>query len=173
MIKVSTTYMVNRSVIARVKARLHLKGKQTQEHDVRVGIHAQDGAQPIIKYTGEEGKQTLAYVALAHEYGAGVPMRSWFRTWFDRNAERNRRQMKVAVQDEYHGNTQAVTLLATRWAYEMRLWISGGGAALAPLAYSTQRQRSRMGLDPTRPLFAIGQIVAAIKPMIDGHVVQV
>lgn len=171
-IKVSTSYSVNREAIARVKAAMRTRAKHVAKHVVRVGITAKDGEKPIIKYTGEEGKATLAYVTLAHEYGAGVPQRSWFRSWFDRNAERNRKQMAQAMREQMKGNTQAVNLLAIRWAYELRAWISTGAARLAPLARSTQRQRQRMGLDPNRPLFAIGQIVDAIKAEVDGKVLM-
>jgi hypothetical protein len=170
---VATTYFVNKQAIARVQAKLRAKAKQAkaQKHDVRVGINQADGSKRIIKYTGEEGAPTLAYVALAHEFGAGVPMRSWFRTWFDANAERNRRQMAAAMREEARGNTQAVPLLAIRWASEMRLRITSDDAGLRPLADSTQRQRKRAGLAEGPPLFAIGQIVEAIRAMVDDKVV--
>jgi len=168
---VNATYFVNDRMMARVKAKLTEQAKRVKQHDVRVGINEADGAQKIIKYTGEEGEATVAYVALAHEFGAGVPMRSWFRTWFDRNTERNRKQMKAAMQAEMRGDTTAVELLATRWAYEMRAWITTSEAGLAPLADSTKRQRKRMGLSEDPPLFAIGQIVACIRAEVDGKTV--
>lgn len=170
---VNTTYFVNKQALARVRGKLAAKAKRAKmtKHDVNVGINADDGAKPVIKYTGEEGEQTLAYVALAHEFGAGVPMRSWFRTWFDANAERNRRQMKAAMKAEQQGNTQAVTLLAIQWASEMRARITSDNASLRPLADSTKRQRKRAGLTEGPPLFAVGQIVEAIRAMVDGKVV--
>lgn len=171
--KVSFTWQTNHDVIARAKGLLRDKAKKAkaQKHDVRVGINQEDGRQRIIKYTGEEGEQTLAYVALAHEFGAGVPMRSWFRSWFDANAERCRREMKQAMQEEVRGNTQAIPLLAIKWASEMRARVASGDAGLKPLAESTRKARARAGLSTDPPLFAIGQIVAAIRAMVDGKVV--
>lgn len=167
-INVSGNYTIDRGALARVKAALRERAKTLQAHDVKVGIHPAQGEQRIIQYTGEEGAQTVGYVALAHEFGAGVPARSWFRSWFDRNVERNRRQLRDAMREEAAGNTHAVELLAVRWAYELRGWIMTGAAKLAPLAPSTQRQRARMGLNPAKPLFAIGQIVDSIRASIDG-----
>ena len=170
--KVSATYFVDNRVIARVKAKLASEAKKIKQHDVKVGIHEADGGKPIIKYTGEEGAETLGYVALAHEFGAGVPMRSWFRGWFDANIERCRKEMSAAMQAERKGNTQAVALLSMKWAYEMRARIATNSGGLAPLAESTRRQRTNAGLAEGPPLMAIGQIVEAIKPMVDGLMVS-
>lgn len=168
---VSASYKIDRGALARVKAKVREQGKRVRAHSAQVGINPADGEKPIIKYTGEEGDKTLAYVALAHEFGAGVPMRSWFRSWFDQNAERNRRQMAAAMRAEMKGDTQAVNLLAIRWAAEMRARISTDSADLRPLADSTKRQRKRAGLAEGPPLMAIGQIVEAIRAMVDGAVV--
>lgn len=171
--KVNATYFVNQQALARVKARMEAKARRAKasQHDVRVGINQEDGGKPIIKYTGEEGTATLGYVALAHEFGAGVPMRSWFRSWFDAHAERCRRQMRTAMQAERQGNTTAVEVLAVSWAHSMRAWITTSEAGLRGLKDSTKRQRERAGLSAEPPLFAIGQIVAAIRAMVDGKVV--
>lgn len=171
-VKVSANYYVDESALARVKSKLREQGARVRAHDVKVGINADDGAKPIIKYTGEEGSKTLAYVALAHEYGAGVPERSWFRSWFDQNAERLRREMSAAMRAEARGNTTAVELAGVKWEAELRAWITSSAAGLASLADSTRRQRNRAGLPEGPPLFAIGQIVAAIKASIDGRVIE-
>lgn len=170
IIKCSASH--NDAAVARVKAKLREQGARVRAHEVKTGIAPGDGAKPVIKYTGEEGDQTLAYVALAHEYGAGVPERSWFRSWFDQNAERLRREMTAAMRAEARGNTTAVELAGVKWAAELRAWITTGAVGLAPLAESTRRQRTRAGLAEGPPLFAIGQIVAAIKASIDGKVVE-
>jgi hypothetical protein len=171
--RVSASYKINKGALARVKGKLQAKTKAMRvlQHDVKVGINSDNGSKKIIKYTGEEGEETLAYVALAHEFGAGVPMRSWFRTWFDTNAERNRKQMATALRAEAKGDSQAVILLAIRWAYEMRARISTSSADFRPLAPSTKRQRIRAGLAEGPPLHAIGQIVEAIRAIVDDKVV--
>ena len=164
---VSASYRINPDVVMRVKAKLRAKGEKLRAHDARVGIGEEDASKPIIKYTGEEGKKTLGEIALIHEFGG----RSWFRSWFDLNAERMRTQMARAMRAEQQGNTTAVETLTLQWAFELRAWITTGRAGLAPLAESTRRQRSRMGLPEGPPLFAIGQIVEAIKAYLDGRVV--
>jgi hypothetical protein len=167
-LKVSTSWRVDDRVIARAKAKLRERGERSKAHDVNVGISQADGAKTIIKYTGEEGSASLAYVAAAHEFGAGVPARSWFRSWYDQNLNRNKQQMAEAMRAEQRGQKGAVELIAIQWAGELRAWVSTGRAGLAPLAESTRRQRSRAGLAEEPPLFAIGQIVAAIKAEVDG-----
>lgn len=171
-VKVSANYFVNDQAIARVKARM-ADATKVRAHDVRVGITEESGRQKIIKYTGEEGAAEVWLVALAHEFGTDVlPQRSWFRSWFDRNAERMRREMTTALNAERKGDKQAVKRLAQKWRDELRAWITTDAAHLAPLAERTQRQRAQMGLAEGPPLFAIGQLVDAIRATVDGAELQ-
>lgn len=165
---VSANYFVNERVIARVKTKLAQAAK-VKAHDVQVGINNNTGHKKIIVYTGEEGAAEVWLVALAHEFGTDVlPERSWFRSWFDRNAERMRKEMAAAMQQERKGNTNAVPKLARKWRDELRDWIRDDAAHLAPLAERTQRQRTQMGLSASPPLYAIGQLVDAIRATVDG-----
>ncbi len=169
-IKVSASW--NDQLIERVRARLREAGKHVQEHEVHVGIPEADGSKPALNYSGKAGTATIAQVAWWQEFGAGDLLeRPWFRSWFDSAAEEHRRDMTAAMRAEYAGNADAVPALARRWARELREWVAGGEAPLDPVALSVAEAREQAGLDADPPLFATGQLVNAIRGMVDGEVV--
>lgn len=63
---------------------------QSKLYNVNVGIQEDKGQEAKIVRTKDGIKTqdiTLAAVALMHEFGNGVPERSWLRAWFDANEE--------------------------------------------------------------------------------------
>lgn len=79
---------------------------------VTVGLHEEEGAQ-VKKTWGEktlkngqtkpervasEGRETLVDVMAAHEFGVGVPQRSWLAAWFDDNEVKFRESMERAAK---------------------------------------------------------------------------
>lgn len=82
-----------------------LKGRAS----ITVGIHGDDGSDPKADATWEADGAltpasglTVAEVAAFHEFGLGVPQRSFIRSWFDEAIEENRAlihsQLRLVVQ---------------------------------------------------------------------------
>jgi hypothetical protein len=160
---------VNHQAVQRVKAKLAERAKGARPHRVTVGIHEPDGAKPKLDYNGKETAIPLVTVAAAHELGRGVKERSWLRTWFDARRAQLADDMIKAMRQEYEGDTGAIHRQAEAWAADLRDWIDTEAGALPALEPSTVAAKERAGLaQPSTPLFATGELVAAIKSMLDG-----
>jgi hypothetical protein len=69
------------------------------------------------------------------------------------------------------GDAQAFNKQAREWESELREWIEYGDGNLPSLQSSTVTAKRKSGLSsPETPLFATGQLVAAIKAMLDGAI---
>lgn len=156
---------INPKVVQRAKDRLHEHGA-VEPKRLSVGIHEADGAHSKIDYEGHSSDATLAEVAIFHEFGE----RSWLRTWFDQNRSRLIQEMVAAMRKQYGGDSSAITTQGDAWAVELQGWIEYGDGNLKALQSATIAEKQRTGLaSPETPLFATGQLVAAIKSMIDGE----
>lgn len=60
--------------------------------NVTVGIHEEEGS------ASEGDGVTVAEVASFHEFGLGVPQRSFIRDWFDENLEANNERLRKLAQ---------------------------------------------------------------------------
>ena len=165
------TLHVDKGVLERAKRLLAGAADRVHQHRASVGIHEIEGGDPKHSYEGtDDGDATLADVAMAHEFGAGdVPDRSWLRSWFDANESRLRSEMADAMRAEYSGDKDAVAKQSARWGEELRAWIETGAGNLLPLTLDTVEKKIDAGLShPDMPLLATGQLVAAVKAMLDG-----
>lgn len=160
-LKVSASW--NDALIARVKLRMRDKGKAQHDHRIELGIPPEEADKPALGYDGKSTGATLGQVAWWNEFGTDtLPERSWFRSWFDANAERLRREMVVGMR------SLDLVSLGTRWARELRAHVVSGEAHLAPDSLETQAAREHAGLEANPPLFATGQLVNAVRAMLDG-----
>lgn len=156
--------------IERVKKKLEERGKHAKPATITVGIHDAEGSQPKLDYQGRATGSSLALVATAHEFGLGVPERSWLRTWFDQNRARLAKEMTTSFREHHEGNEGALEEQGDHWAEELREWIEQDDAGMQSLTAATIREKERAGLaSPSTPLVATHQLVAAIKPMLEGE----
>lgn len=171
-VKLKASVNVNSAAVMRVKAALRAKGEQLREDRITVGLHDSEGAAATENYKGKPGITPLLYTMMCHEFGTDVlPERSWFRSWFDQNANRFKLEAIQAKREEYHGDASAIERLAAQWRDELRAWIADDQAGLLPLLPATEAARVRAGLTAGPPLHATGQFVSAIQAYIDGGLV--
>lgn len=166
--RITASVDYRQAVAARVKARLKEKGKALREQRVAIGLPEEAGTTAKTGYRGAPAGASIIDVMAMHEYGLGVPERSWFRSWFDANANRLKLEATAAKREEYRGADGAIESLAIQWALELRQWVTEDGAHLKPLASATRDARRRAGLDEGPPLYATGQFVEAIRALVDG-----
>jgi hypothetical protein len=155
-------------VIERAKKRIEKRAREFEPQRASVGIHATEGAEKKLEYDHSEGDATLAEVAAAHEFGIGVPNRSWLRSWFDQNRSRLIHEMVAAARAEYGGEHDAIERWAEAKASELAEWIEQEDAHLAALSPRTvAEKRSHDLAQPETPLVATHQLVAAIKSLVE------
>jgi len=118
---------------------------------VSVGIHEEDGAH-------DHGGMTVVDLASIHEFGLGVPERSFIRAWFDENEDRAKEAMRrllVSVLEGKNKPEQAVEKFALWVVGEMQARIARG---IAPaLAESTIASKGS-----SVPLIDTGQLRSSI-----------
>ena len=160
---------VNPDVVRRAAEHMKARAAKAWPYRVSVGLHAEDAQSPALDYNGIEGKLRLIEVAAMLEMGTdSMPERSFLRSWFDQNISRMKREAVTAMRDEFKsGSKGAVDEIAQRWSNELQDWIRSGAANLTPLASSTVRRREQAGLSPDVPLDARGQLVAAIRSLVE------
>lgn len=122
---------------------------------IRVGILAQDGAQP---HEGAEGFRVID-IAQIHEFGLGnVPQRSFIRAWFDENQDRARGAIRRLLQSVVRGDRtaeQAVELFA-QWVVGQMQKRMAQGIPPALSARTIKRKGSSV------PLIDTGQLRSSI-----------
>lgn len=156
---------IDPSVIQRELDRLSARAGKIQPRRISVGIHEADGDKPKLDYDGKNTDEKLVDAAAVHEFGD----RSWLRTWFDQNRPRITDQMVNAMRAEFAGHPDILERQGEEWARELREWIEYGDAHLKPLKPSTVAAKERAGLSsPETPLLATGQLVAAIKSLMES-----
>lgn len=160
---------VHPEAIQHVKAKLHERARHARPHRVSVGIHEADGATAKLGPDGQSTSESVVRVATAHEFGFGVPDRSWLRTWFDSSRKRHSQELVAMARAEFKGDAGAVEQQAQLWARELQQWIQAGEGSLEKLQPSTISEKQRAGLSqPDTPLVATKQLVEAIKSIVDG-----
>jgi hypothetical protein len=131
---------------------------------ISVGIHEEDGAHD------HEGLTVVALAAI-HEFGLGVPERSFIRAWFDENESRAAealRRLLVSVIEEKRSPNQALEAFALWAVGEIQARMARG---IAPeLAESTIARKGS-----SVPLIDTGQLRSSISYQIlgsDGETVK-
>lgn len=118
------------------------------------------GGAPKGSRSGALGKLSVLAVGEIHEFGLGVPQRSFIRDWFDENGARASERIKRVAQLVVAGETTArkgmdlVGLWAQGSIQERMASTPGNWQALAPI---TVRRKGS-----SRPLIDTGQLRSAI-----------
>jgi hypothetical protein len=155
------------SRLRRAKTRIGAASSQSPTHRISIGIHGDEAA---IRYNGEAGDVSLVEVAAAHEYGIGVPERSFIRAWFDDNRQRLARELKFAERPSSSAATPTpMKQLAQRWASEVKARITSRSGRLKPLAPATIAARERAGIGRRRRSTPPGSSSGASAPWSTGN----
>lgn len=128
--------------------------KMSLGHSVKVGLL--DGGEE----QEEGGPLTVLQVATFHEFGLGVPERSFIRAWYDENLERNKADFRAQMRRVTRGEVseeQAFQQLGAKWAADIQARIRSQPSDWEPLKQAT---KDRKGSDLA--LIDTGQLVAAI-----------
>lgn len=161
---------INASAFRRAVEMLRGAPKRVHNHRLSVGIHEEEAHAEKKNYQGQPTHTELIEAAYAHEFGtAGLPTRSFLRTWYDQNIERLKKESTEAMRREYEGDTEAVDALAHKWGLELFNWLIRNEAGLEPLSAKTIEERQKAGLPDGPPLVATTQLALAIRAMADGQ----
>ena len=138
-------------------------------HEATIGVHEEDGGRPKRAYDGRDGVQALAEVMVRHEYGdAGLPERSFLRTWCDEHIGVLARGMFEARRRELEGDKDAIKNWVAAVHAQWKRWLEDGGD-FAPLSPVTIAMKTHYGLPkPDAPLIATEQFVNAWRAKLDG-----
>lgn len=79
------------------------------EPTVSVGIHEAEGS------ASEEGGATVAEIGSYHEFGLGVPQRSFIRDWFDENEEANKERIRKLAKAVAEGKIPSAEMALERF----------------------------------------------------------
>lgn len=130
-----------------------LKRVLDAEAVLTVGVHEAEGA------AEHDGGVTLAEIASFHEYGLGVPRRSFIADWEDENRDRHKAQLRAMAKAVIDGKLpsveNALERLGLLYVGEIQRRIAQG---IAPeLAESTVKKKGS-----SVPLIDTGQLRSAI-----------
>jgi hypothetical protein len=128
------------------------------------GTFADDGA---IEFSGAEPR-TVAEIASYHEFGLGVPQRSFIRGWFDESKEQMRELLRSQARLAIEGRItteQAAERVALKAEAGVKLRIRNrGNGAYPPNAASTIARKKS-----TVPLIDTGQLRSAIRGKVSNE----
>jgi hypothetical protein len=146
-------------------AMLRRLTRAAQEHELTVGIHEVEGSEPKKESDGETGPATLAEIASYHEFGLGVPRRSFIADWADENKARHEEQLRKMAQAIVAGKVDSpetgLARLGALYVGEVQRRIAQG--IDPPLAESTIKRKGS-----SKPLIDTGQLRTAITYYVDG-----
>lgn len=133
--------------------------KRLTSPEVTVGVHSADGSEV------EEGSElTVAEIAAIHEFGLGVPERSWLRAFVDENRDQLSNMLATTALQIAKGANQDTAMsrfgLAVVGMVKKRIV-----AGIEPgLAESTKLEKMRVtgGNAKDTPLIRFGQFISAI-----------
>lgn len=132
------------------------------ETEITVGIHSQDGE---VEKKGDSEGVRLIDVAAAHEFGLGVPRRSFIADWQDQNVELHNKQIvamaKAIVRGTVPSAEVAAARLANLWVAEVQKRIVSGISP--PLAPETIRRKKS-----STPLIDTGQLRSSVAYAVNG-----
>lgn len=138
--------------------------------DLTVGIHEAEGAEEKEGADSEEEQGlSLVDVASFHEFGLGVPRRSFIADWADESRASHEEQLRKIAQAVVSGKVesleQGLSRLGSLWAAEVQKRIADG---IEPeLAESTIKRKGS-----SKPLINTGQLRSAIRPYLNGKPIE-
>lgn len=134
--------------------------KRLTSPEVTVGVHSADGS------AVEEGSElTVAEIAAIHEFGLGVPERSWLRAFVDENRDELSRLLAVTAKQIAEGKQPADVAMNRFGLHVVGMVKKRIVAGIEPgLAEATKREKQRVtgGGAKDTPLIRFGQFISAI-----------
>jgi hypothetical protein len=133
--------------------------KRLTSPEVSVGVHSADGSE-----IEEDSDLTVAEIAAIHEFGLGVPERSWLRAFVDENRDELSRLLAVVATQIAQGKDPD-TAMNRFGLHVVGLIKKRIVAGIEPgLAESTKIEKQRVtgGNAKDTPLIRFGQFISAI-----------
>lgn len=134
--------------------------KRLTSPEVTVGVHSADGSEV------EEGSElTVAEIAAIHEFGLGVPERSWLRAFVDENREQLGDMLATTAKRIAEGKQPADVAMNRFGLAVVGMVKKRIVAGIEPgLAESTKLEKMRVtgGNAKDTPLIRFGQFISAI-----------
>lgn len=132
--------------------------KRLKSPEVTVGVHEDDGSA-----IDADSDLTVAEVAAVHEFGLGVPERSWLRDFVDENREQLKDMLAtVAIQVAKGNGEQAMERFGLAVVGMIKKRITAG--IDPPLTELTKLEKMRVtgGKAKDTPLIRFGQFIGSI-----------
>lgn len=127
-------------------------------YHVKVGVIGAEAA-------ADHGGMTNADIASYHEFGLGVPQRSFIREWADENEGQNKAKLRRAGR-EILKNKSTVQTELERFGVEavgsIQQRMASGPSSWKPLAEATVRRKTGRSGDRTARLIDTGQLRSSI-----------
>lgn len=110
-----------------------------------VGIHSEKGAEGV----EGGGDLTVAEVMAFHEFGLGVPRRSWLADWADENEELHKKQIRQMAKAVVAGKVKSVEIgferLGLLYVGQIQKRIASGALGMAPYDPLSEETIKRKG----------------------------
>lgn len=136
-----------------------LIGRLSKPSTVTVGVHMAEGSEQ-----SADGDITVAEIAAIHEFGLGVPERSWLRDFVDENRDEIHQLMRRAGREIAAGMEPEKAMarfgLVIVGKVKERI-IAGIDPPLAEVTKIAKQRKTRGGPKDT-PLILFGQLISAI-----------
>lgn len=133
--------------------------ERLKSNEVTVGVHQDDGAEL------EAGSDlTVAEIAAIHEFGLGVPERSWLRNFCDEHRAELQQMLAVSAQQILQGMPADVAMARFGLAVVGKIKERVIAGIDPPLTEATKLEKQRVtgGGAKDTPLIRFGQFVSAI-----------
>ena len=138
-----------------------LTGDATRKHDLTIGIHEAEGSQTA---RGTEAL-TVAQLGAFHEFGLGVPRRSFIADWFDDTKAEHEEQLRKMAKAVVAGTVPSIEIalerLGNRYVGEVQRRIRQG--IPPPLKPATIKRKGS-----SVALIDSGQLWTSLRYRVDG-----
>lgn len=157
----SKTYIrINESARKQLRDKL---GRYEEKLVAKVGVFGKQAAELHRKPKGPPGPHTVGDVALWHEYGIGVPERSYLRGWYEENYQTIKNDLRRTGRHVLKGKTQlreAFTSLASKYkkSVQYRMMQSIGPA----LSTTTVQKKGH-----NRSLIHTGHLLSSVSSVVE------
>jgi hypothetical protein len=132
--------------------------EELSDVQISVGIHGEDAGEM------HQGEITIGEIAAIHEFGIGVPQRSFLRSWSMANGEKNRRISSAVLQNVLTGmakngsaDTAQIGQIGAVFVGDIQMRISAG-EIIPPLSEETIAAKGS-----STPLIDTGQLRSSIR----------
>lgn len=149
--------VVTAKQLAAYDDRLLRWNKRVLSHRAGVSLHR--GIADLLESRAVDRSITVGEIAEIHEFGLGVPERSWLRSWCDAKQEMIARDAADALRQVILGKLtrdRALGILCVKWVGDLQEWFSSGNIQ-PPLNDDTIKRKGS-----STPLIDTGQLRSAI-----------